>query len=39
MSVLGNAVVRLEDPRFVTGTGRFVGDIPVDGAAHAVFVR
>ena len=39
MSVLGNAVVRLEDPRFVTGGGRFVDDIPVEGAAHAVFVR
>ena len=39
MSVLGNAVVRLEDPRFVAGGGRFVDDIRVDGAAHAVWVR
>ena len=39
MSVLGNAVVRLEDPRFVAGGGRFVDDIPVDGSAHAVWVR
>jgi carbon-monoxide dehydrogenase large subunit len=39
VSILGNAVVRLEDPRFLTGGGRFVDDIPVARAAHASFVR
>ncbi len=39
MSLLGNRVVRTEDPRFLTGDATFVGDIPLDGAAHVVFIR
>src|SRR5437763_2456188 len=39
MSILGNAVRRVEDPRLLTEGGRYVDDIPCDGALHAVFVR
>ena len=35
----GNAVTRVEDGRFVTGTGRYVGDISPPGLLHAAFVR
>lgn len=38
-SILGAAVKRVEDPRFITGTGRFLGDIHVDGALWMVPVR
>jgi carbon-monoxide dehydrogenase large subunit len=37
-SILGNAVVRLEDPTLVRGTGRYVDDID-SSAASLVFVR
>ncbi len=36
---IGQAVTRREDDRLLTGTGRFVDDIDLPGAAHAVFVR
>ena len=39
MSILGNAVRRVEDPRLLTEGGRYVADIHCDGALHAVFVR
>ncbi len=42
MSILGNPVARIEDPRFLTGAATFVGDIDhpaLDNAAHVVFVR
>ncbi len=38
-SILGNAVRRREDPRLVTGAGRFVDDRAPEGCLHAVFVR
>ena len=36
---LGQAILRLEDERFLTGLGRYIGDIEVPHALHAVFVR
>jgi len=39
MSILGNRVVRTEDPRFLTGGSTYVADLDHPGAAHAVFVR
>ena len=38
-SILGNAVLRVEDPRFLAGEARYVENIALDGAQHAVFVR
>ncbi len=38
-SILGAAVRRREDPRLITGQGRFVADMPAEGALHAHFVR
>lgn len=38
-SILGNRVRRVEDPQLLTGQGRYVGDLPIEGLAHAVFVR
>jgi carbon-monoxide dehydrogenase large subunit len=35
----GHSVRRIEDPSLVTGTGRFVDDVAIDGAAHLVFLR
>lgn len=35
----GAPVVRREDPRLLTGHGRYVDDITLPGMAHAVFVR
>ncbi len=39
MSVLGNRVLRTEDPRMLTTGGRYVADLPLESAAHACFVR
>ena len=39
MSILGNRVVRKEDPALLTTGGRYVDDISVDGALHVVYVR
>ena len=33
MSILGNRVQRVEDPRFLTGAATYVEDLPLDGAA------
>lgn len=38
-SILGNAVVRLEDPTLLTGSGKYVDDLSFDGMAHVAFVR
>jgi carbon-monoxide dehydrogenase large subunit len=38
-SILGHAVQRVEDPRFLQGRGTFVDNLSIDGAAHVVFVR
>ena len=38
-SILGNRVVRVEDPRFLTSGGCYVDDIDVKGAASIAFVR
>jgi carbon-monoxide dehydrogenase large subunit len=38
-SILGNPVVRLEDPTLLTGAGKYVDDLQFDGTAHVVFVR
>ena len=39
MSVLGNRVLRTEDPRMLTEGARYVADLHFDGLAHACFVR
>ncbi len=39
MSLLGNRVLRTEDPKFLTTGGDYVGDVVLAGAAVAVFVR
>jgi carbon-monoxide dehydrogenase large subunit len=42
MSILGNRVLRSEDPRLLTAGGRYTADLRdprLDGALHAVFVR
>lgn len=36
---VGTSISRLEDPRLLTGRGRFVDDIHLDGMLHAQFVR
>jgi carbon-monoxide dehydrogenase large subunit len=38
-SILGAALRRQEDPRLITGMGRFVDDSPSRGGLHAAFVR
>jgi carbon-monoxide dehydrogenase large subunit len=38
-SILGNPVVRLEDPALLTGAAQFVDDVDSVGAARIVFVR
>lgn len=37
--MIGEPRRRLEDPRLITGLGRYVDDIEIDGTMHAVFVR
>ena len=36
---IGQPVTRMEDPRLLTGLGRYVGDIDLPGQAHAVVLR
>ena len=38
-SILGNAVLRLEDPALLTGAGKYVDDLVETGALHVAFVR
>jgi len=37
--VIGEALRRLEDPRLISGRGRYVDDLGPPGTLHAVFVR
>jgi aerobic carbon-monoxide dehydrogenase large subunit len=39
MSILGNKVVRREDPRFLTGGGTYVENLKLDRPAFLVYVR
>ena len=39
MSILGNRVLRKEDPRFLRGEGRYVENLTLEGAASVTFVR
>lgn len=39
MSILGTHVVRVEDPRFLTGEGTYIGNLELPGAVHLTFVR
>ncbi|MDQ1436587.1 MAG: aerobic carbon-monoxide dehydrogenase large subunit [Acidimicrobiaceae bacterium] len=39
MSILGNRVVRKEDPLFLTKGATYVDDLVLDGAVHLSFVR
>ena len=36
---VGQKVKRVEDPRLLTGRGRYVDDVAVPGMLHAAFVR
>ena len=36
---IGDAVLRKEDRKFVTGEGRYVDDLKLPAMLHAVFVR
>ncbi len=38
-STFGVAALRSEDPRFLTGRGRYVENLSIEGALRAVFVR
>ena len=38
MSILGNRVQRIEDPALLRGTGDYVDDLGLDGAAHITYV-
>ena len=38
-SILGHSVRRREDPRLITGAGRYVDDFNPEGCLHAAFVR
>ena len=38
-TVLGHSVLRSEDPGLLDGSARFMADLEIDGALHAVFVR
>ena len=37
--LVGKAVKRREDPRFITGRGTYTDDVKLPGTQHAVFVR
>ncbi len=37
--MFGERVLRSEDERFLAGRGRYVANLPIEGALHAVFVR
>ena len=36
---IGRKILRREDRRFLTGTARYIDDLPIAGALHARFVR
>ena len=39
MSILGNRVQRVEDPRFLTGAATYVEDLPLEDSAWVTYVR
>ena len=39
MSILGNRVLRVEDPRFLRGEGRYLENMPLESALYVTFVR
>ena len=39
MGMIGERVVRTEDPALLTGDGTFVDNIPIEGAVHVVYAR
>ena len=39
MSILGNRVLRREDPKLLTSGGTYVGDLDIPGALSLTFVR
>ncbi len=39
LGFVGQSVTRVEDDRFLTGTGQFVADVQPEGGLHAAFVR
>ena len=39
MRVLGRRIRRLEDPRLITGRGRFTDDIQIPAMLHSALVR
>lgn len=39
MSILGNRVLRKEDPKFLTVGGTYVDDLPLEGALTVTYVR
>jgi carbon-monoxide dehydrogenase large subunit len=39
VSILGNRVLRIEDPRFLRGEGRYLENMPLEGALAITFVR
>ena len=38
-SILGNSVLRMEDPTLLTGDGKYVDDLPETGMLHVALVR
>ena len=38
-SILGNRVLRTEDPKLLTGAAKYLADLPLEQPLHAVFVR
>jgi aerobic carbon-monoxide dehydrogenase large subunit len=39
VSILGNRVLRKEDPRFLRGEGSYVENLPLEGALDVTFIR
>ena len=39
VDVLGTSVKRTEDPRFITGKGRYLDDIKLQNMAHMAILR
>ena len=39
MSILGTRVVRVEDPRFLTGGGTYIAHLRLEGTVHVTYVR
>ena len=39
MGMIGERVLRIEDPDLVMGRGTFIDNLSIEGAAHVVFVR